>query len=56
MINTFTVRCSYCNGTHDAIAGTYYDGAPYNGRTVYGVQCAETGTSYGLLAETDRRI
>lgn len=55
-LDTFTISCSYCNGEHPAIAGTYYDGSDYNGRTVYGVVCETTGTRYGLLSNTNARI
>lgn len=55
-LDTFRVSCSYCNGEHAAIAGTYHDGSNYNGRTVYGVACEVTGTRYGLLSNTNARI
>lgn len=56
MTDRFTVRCSYCAATHEAIAGTYHDGEPYNGRTVYGVHCDETSTNYGVLENYEHRL
>ena len=54
---SFPVRCTYCDGTHRAVAGTYHDGAPYNGQTVYGItDCPVAPSPYGVLAQSDRRI
>jgi hypothetical protein len=54
---SFAVRCTYCQGVHTATAGTYHDGAPYNGQTVYGVtDCEVAPTPYGVLRQTDRRV
>lgn len=59
--SSFTVLCSYCDGTHTAsldtapYGGTYYPGGEAYG-VLYGVSCPATGRRYGLYPQTASRV